>query len=114
MRLLKLFMWGYQPHFRTSLELAAERVLKSIGVETKPRALLVGVRHPTKVGPNPVCIEPEFETWPLSLFDGLPEAIEASYKSHDAHNIFYSDERSMEEKPEKSADLSCERKSRSV
>lgn len=72
MRLLKLFMWGYQPHFQHGLESLAKRVLEAIGFVGGPQAFLVGIRKPGPADPNPVCIEPEFETWPLSLFTGIP------------------------------------------
>jgi DisA bacterial checkpoint controller nucleotide-binding len=98
---LKLFMWGYQPHFRTILERNAKSALSAIGFDAEPRVLLVGIRRPETTGPNLVCIEPEFETWPLSLFAGIGEAIETAYREHEGHNMFYTHEQSMREKPEK-------------
>lgn len=97
---LELFMWGYQPQFRIMLEIIAKNVFAAIGFDAVPRALLVGVRKPNSDGPNPVCVEPEFESWPLSLFDGINEAIEKAYPEHSGHSMYYSDRRAMEEKPE--------------
>ncbi|HEY5238329.1 MAG TPA: hypothetical protein VIJ62_08120, partial [Rhizomicrobium sp.] len=97
---LQLYMWGYQPHFRLGLERSAKGVLEAIGFDAPPRAFLVGVRKPGSKDRNPVCIEPEFETWPLSLFEGLNDAIEEAYPKHEGHQMFYGDRRSMDEKPE--------------
>jgi hypothetical protein len=75
-QVLQLFMWGYQTHFRIELENTAKETLAAIGFDAPLHALLVGVRHPDSVESNPVCIEPEFKAWPLSLFDGINDAIE--------------------------------------
>jgi hypothetical protein len=46
------FMWGFQPHFRSSLESDAKRALEEIGVALRPGVVLVGFlveggdRHP--------------------------------------------------------------------
>jgi hypothetical protein len=100
-KLIRLFMWGYQENFRVLLELRAKQVLSDIGVDTSPRALLVGIRKPDIPGPNPVCIEPEFETCPLSIFTGINEKIEHAYLSHEDHMIFYGDQRTTDMKPER-------------
>lgn len=101
MKLITLFMWPYQPHFRSSLEHAAESLLAALGVNLKPRALLVGIRRPGTEGPNPVCIEPEDGRWTLNRFDGIIESIESTYKNHELHRMFYSnDPDGMRDKPE--------------
>ncbi|MYD89334.1 MAG: hypothetical protein F4Y08_03195 [Caldilineaceae bacterium SB0662_bin_9] len=100
-QLIKLFMWGYQPHFRVDVELSMNAVMKELGVsEAGAECLLVGARIPCHENPNDVCVEPEEGKWPINLFDGLLEAIETEFASHPMQKIFYDDRPSMEEKPE--------------
>ena len=101
---IKLFMWGYQPHYRVSLEIATERVFEELGVEVHPRVLLVGAldtRKQDRRDRNPVCIEPEDGEWPLTIFVDLLNSIETIVQEHPLQNVFYSDELSMRDKPEK-------------
>ena len=85
---IKLFMWGYQPHFRVDVEISMNAVMKELGVpEAGAECLLVGARIPCHENPNEVCVEPEEGKWPLSLFDGLLEAIEAE-ASHPTGTLF--------------------------
>jgi hypothetical protein len=98
--LIKLFMWGYQPHFRLNLELKAKDVLKHLGIDIEPKVLLVGVLSADSKNVNPVCIEPEDGEWPLSLFDGLHIKIDELVKNHEWQNMFFGDELSRLEKPE--------------
>ena len=97
---ISLFMWGYQPHFRHSIEYLARDVLKRLGVPVDAIALLVGVRRPGHVNRNPVCVEPEDGRWPLALFDGLVGSVDDIYSRHRLQNMFFGDEPSMRDKPE--------------
>ena len=98
---IKLFMWGYQPHYRSQLEYCMNRVMKELGVsEPGAECLLVGARILGKQNPNAVCVEPEDGKWPIELFDGLLDQIEAEFKQHPMQRMFYTDEPSMRDKPE--------------
>lgn len=97
---ISLFMWGYQPHFRCSIEYLARDVLKGLGVSVDAMALLVGVRRPGHENRNPVCIEPEDGQWPLALFNGLVDSVDDIYSKHHLQNMFFGDEASMRDKPE--------------
>lgn len=97
---ISLFMWGYQPHFRHSIEYLAREVLKGLGVSVDAMALLVGVRRPGHANRNPVCVEPEDGQWPLALFDGLVGAVDDIYSKHHLQNMFFGDEPSRRDKPE--------------
>lgn len=97
---ISLFMWGYQPHFRHSIEYLAREVLKGLGVSVDAMALLVGVRRPGHANRNPVCIEPEDGQWPLALFDGLVGSVDDIYSKHRLQNMVFGDEPSMRDKPE--------------
>src|SRR3546814_11117312 len=85
-------MWGYQPHFRHSIEYLAREVLKGLGVSVDAMALLVGVRKPGHANRNPVCIEPEDGQWPLALFDGLVGSIDDIYSKHNLQNMIFGDD----------------------
>lgn len=99
---IDLFMWGYQPHYRSAVQYLARSVLKELGagVDVDACVLVVGVRRPGSSNPNAVCVEPEDDRWPLSIFDGLLQSIESIYMDHPSQMLFYSDEASMREKPE--------------
>src|SRR5947207_1657888 len=93
-------MWGYQGHFRWSLEYKARKVLQTVAPLVEPRALLVGIRNPEYVDGYPVCVEPEDEEWDPSIFFGCHKRAEEIYVDHPDHNIFYGDEPRMRDKPE--------------
>lgn len=93
-------MWGYQEHFRLSVQYVAREVLKALGVSVDVTALLVGARRPDRENRNDVCVEPEDGQWPLALFDGLFASVEDVYSKHEAHGVFYGDEPSNRDKPE--------------
>lgn len=99
-RVINLFMWGYQDSYRIRIQLLARDVLKRLGAPAEAEVLLVGVRSPNSENPNPVCVEPEDGKWPLSLFDGLLDSVESTYRNHDMQNMFFGDEPSMRDKPE--------------
>jgi DisA bacterial checkpoint controller nucleotide-binding len=100
-RLIRLFMWGYQEHFRIVLQVRAREVFERLGTEVELKVLLVGALAPGSKNPNPACVEPEDNEWPLSLFAQLPETIKSIQQEHPANKLFYSnDEQSTREKPE--------------
>lgn len=99
-RVINLFMWGYQEHYRIRIQILARDVLKVLGAPSEAEVLLVGARRPNSENRNPVCVEPEAGKWPLSLFDGLLDSVESTYLNHDMQSLFYGDEASMRDKPE--------------
>ena len=99
--LIKLFMWGYQPHFRAQCEFRMNNVMSELGVsQAGSECLLVGARIPEKQNPNGVCVEPEDGKWTVGLFDGLLDQIEMEVKQHPSQKMFYTEEPSMRDKPE--------------
>ena len=95
---INLFMWGYQPHFRSQFEHQANGVMQELGVpKANVECLLVGAKRPRH---DNVCIEPEDGKWPVSLFDGLLGEIEVEVEKHPLQDVFYGDEPSMRDKPE--------------
>lgn len=98
---INLFMWGYQQHFRSRLGSRAKGVLQSLGIPLIPKVLLVGTRRPGSDDRNAVCVEPEDGEWPVTMFDGLVESVEKVIARHPLQSMFYGDEPSMREKPER-------------
>jgi hypothetical protein len=99
-KLIRLFMWGYQPHFAHSVSYLAEQVFTELGVTLRPDVLLVGILKPEEKDQHPVCVEPEDGKWPLSLFTGIPGKFPQTIKDHPLQRMFYGDEPSMQDKPE--------------
>jgi len=97
---ITLFMWGYQPHFRMSLEFHAKRVIQAIAPIIEPKALLVGIRTLEKTDGYQVCVEPEDEGWDPKIFFKCAIRTEEIYKDHPDQNIIYGDEPRMRDKPE--------------
>ena len=98
---INLFMWGYQRHFQFQFERLMNNVMKELNISgTRAECLLVGAKIPSRKNPNNVCIEPEDGKWPIGLFDGLLDAIEAEVTDHPLQNIYYGDAPSMQDKPE--------------
>jgi hypothetical protein len=99
--LIKLFMWGYQPHYRFSVEYSLKLTLQALGAEDAGgKCLLVGAKIPGANVTHDVCVEPEDGQWPVALFANLLSAIDEQIKNHPLNNIFYGDEPSMRDKPE--------------
>ena len=97
-------MWGYQPHFRFQFESLMNNAMKELGVpESEAECLLVGAKIPGRENPNDVCVEPEDGKWPIDLFEGLLDFIEAEVADHPLHNMYYGDERACGTSPRISA-----------
>jgi hypothetical protein len=93
-------MWGYQEHFRLSVQYVAREVLKTLGTSVDVMALLVGTRRPDRENRNDVCVEPEDGQWPLALFGELLASVENVFSKHELQDVFYGDEPSNRDKPE--------------
>ena len=98
--IINLFMWGYQDSYRIHIQILARDVLKKLGAPADAEVLLVGARRPGSKNANPICVEPEDGKWHLSLFEGLLDLVESTYKGHRLQNMFFGDEPSMRDKPE--------------
>ena len=67
-QLIKLFMWGYQPHFRAQFEICMNNVMDELGVsQAGAECLLGGARIPERQNPNGVCVEAEDGKWTVGL-----------------------------------------------
>lgn len=91
-RTIDYYMWGFQPHFRSSLEHAVEKVLKGIGLQVEPEVFLVGFLAP---GGNrhPICIEPETGRFRPDHLAGVFEQARIIFREDPETQIFNSDRR---------------------
>lgn len=107
--MLRMFMWGYQPHFRNLLQHTIEPLLERAGARLTVNAVLVGILRPggqnsaqaTGQSGLPVCIEPERGLLVEGDFDGLPDEIENRIQEHPNQQLMYVHEHIMREKPER-------------
>jgi len=83
-------MWGFQPQFRISLEVAAEQALEAIGApELGPEALLIGFRVEGRG--LPICVEPETGLVQPEHLGGVVDEGVTRYSASDDANKFHSD-----------------------
>ena len=102
-KVITLFMFSYQEHFRHFFENLMNQVMHDLGARgDNAECLLIGVRTPQAQtqAHHEICVEPEDGKWPLALFTKLPSLIEESIKEHPLQRMFYSDEPTMRDKPE--------------
>ncbi|EAQ7978026.1 hypothetical protein D6N97_12685 [Salmonella enterica] len=99
-RPINLFMWSYQVSYRAQVQYLTRRVLEELGATVEAEVLLVGARSPNSDNYNSICIEPEDGKWRVSIFNGLLDTIESTYRNHDLQNMCFTDTASMRDKPE--------------
>jgi hypothetical protein len=92
-RSLRYFMWGFQPHFRMSMQMEAEQLLAAVGWNARPQALLIGFAA-TKEAQWPICIEPEHRYFQPEHLKDVTGRAEELYRSNPRSEMFYSDARS--------------------
>jgi len=95
------FMWGYQPHFRSNVQLLARNVFEAIGFDGSVDVVLVGLAREGSEVRHAVCVEPEDGPWPQHLFATLPEKTEEAWRSHSLQSMFFSDPVTSREKPDR-------------
>lgn len=88
---IKHFMWGYQRHFRHTVERETQRVLESLKRGLDPKVFLVGVRVSNSENLLPACVEPEVHHWARSedFYDVLGD-VEAIQDSYPESQLFHS------------------------
>jgi len=89
---LRYFMWGFQQHFRSSLQSETERLLETIGLDVKPRVLLVGFAA-SEEATWPICVEPEYRFFQPEHFEGMLERSQELYDAHPNRQMMHSDAR---------------------
>ena len=83
-------MWGFQHHFRLTVEMTAQTALRAIGAGLGPRAFLVGFGVDDSAS-FPICIEPETDPIAAADLTGVVGRARALYEAHEDFDMFYSD-----------------------
>ena len=87
---IKLFMWGYQQHFRISIEVTARALFERIDKRLSPRIFLLGVLVDKRDDRHPICLEPEECGFDVSDFSGLIALAEELEKVDEETKVFHS------------------------
>lgn len=95
MKAIEQFMWGYQPHFRHDLEMAANRSLQDADVNVAPMALLIGFQE--EVGGHPICVEPENIGIEPEILVGCTVQGDRAYEVHENRGIIVTHKESHEQ-----------------
>lgn len=100
------FMWGYQEHFQLVLKSRVEEVLEKLGADAKVKTFLVGIlvsdeQRGTPGETYPVCVQPEEDTALVALFESARVKVLAAYPLHPQHMMFYGDQVTTREQPER-------------
>src|SRR4051794_33861157 len=91
--LIDQFMWGYQSHFRSNVQFAAERALTALGLPVEPVVFLVGFMREGYKGGHDVCIEPERGSLAQTDFDRVAARAAELREQDPEREIWHSDAR---------------------
>src|SRR5437016_471673 len=70
---IRLFMWGFQQHFRCSVQFHAERLFQALNPDFEVETFLLGILKKESPSDHPVCLEPEDCGFQTSDFAGIRE-----------------------------------------
>jgi hypothetical protein len=86
---LKYFMWGYQPHARISMSVAAERIFDALAPSLHPTVQLIGFLDGEREGRHPICVEPDDEGFGPDELSGVKALAETLQASGDGMSYFH-------------------------
>jgi hypothetical protein len=87
---IRLFMWGYQPHFQISTQTAAEGVFAQLDKALSPTTFLVGVLVEEREERYPICVEPEDCGYDPGIFSDVQAQAEHLEAVDEERRIFHS------------------------
>lgn len=87
---INLFMWGYQQHFRISVELSAKALFSFLDKKFTPRVFLVGVLVEERNDRHPICLEPEDCGFKVESFANIESLAKELEKADKETRIFHS------------------------
>lgn len=90
MHILEYFMWGYQPHFRIGVKVAAERIFQQLDPKLIPKVFLVGILVEERADRHPVCLEPEDCGYAPNSFHEVLEQAKSIEAIDEERHIFHS------------------------
>ncbi|MFJ6517858.1 hypothetical protein ACIQJ4_06250 [Streptomyces filamentosus] len=88
-RYIEQFIWGYQEHFRGSLDTQLERVLKSIGFDHEAQSFLIGFQV-SGSSPFPICLEQGEQLYCPEDFSHVQGLADEKYETHPERHVLHS------------------------
>lgn len=88
---IRLFMWGYQPHFKVHAQTFAEGIFNKLDKNLNPNVFLIGILCEENADRHPICIQPEDPRYPLEIFSDILKISEEFEQLDERSNLFYSD-----------------------
>lgn len=88
---IKLFMWGYQQHFRSGAQVFANAVFNELDKNLKPKVFLVGILSEEREYSHPICIEPEDGPYNPGMFNDFQKIVESMEILDKRSRMFYSE-----------------------
>lgn len=87
---INFFMWGFQQHFRISINATAKSLFKQIDSELRPETFLIGVLVDKRNDRHPICLEPEDCGYDVKAFTELRALAKELEKVDEEKRIFHS------------------------
>ena len=90
---IEYFMWGFQRHILSDLQVSAEQFFNQIDPELKPQVFFIGVLMQALPERHPICIEPEDCGYSVRAFSDLKtlaaelEKVDEERNLHNTHPI---------------------------
>jgi hypothetical protein len=85
---IEQFIWGYQQHFRVSIEMAAKSLLEAIGCGGEAQVYLIGFAL-SEAARHPVCVEPEDGPFGPEHMAGIGDRSSALYAQNPESQMWY-------------------------
>ncbi len=87
---IKLFMWGYQLHFRVSIETMAKNLFDRLDRRLSPHVFLLGILVDERKDRHPICLEPEDCGFHVDKFSSIKNLASELEKVDEEKNVFHS------------------------
>jgi hypothetical protein len=92
-RRISQFMWGYQGHFRSSVNFSLQQSLEYIGADVEADLLLVGFHQGDTEVRWPICIEPEVGPYHPRQFESVLARAAVLYGEDPERQLIHTDRR---------------------
>lgn len=87
---IDLFMWGYQQHFKISIEVTAKSLFELVDKRLSPNVFLLGVLVDEQENRHPICLEPEDCGFDAKCFSDISTLAKELEKVDEETRIFHS------------------------
>lgn len=87
---IDLFMWGYQQHFRISIEETAKSLFELVDKRLSPKLFLLGIQVDEQENRHPICLEPEDCGFDVKCFSDISNLAKELEKVDEETKTFHS------------------------